>query len=73
MPGILSRLLFNFVAEKSPESLVLASSGFELMTKIGKTENIRMRSQISKHNELNIQHAMDQFIVFLKKGGIEWK
>jgi prephenate dehydrogenase/chorismate mutase len=73
MPGLLSKALSDFVTVQSSDSLVLAGSGFELMTKIGKTENIRMRSQISKHNELNIQHAMDQFIVFLKKGGIEWK
>ncbi len=72
MPGILSKSLFNFVTKKSPESMLLVSSGFELMTKIGKTENIRMRSQISKHNKRNIQHTMDQFIIFLKKGGIEW-
>lgn len=71
-PGLLSKALSDFVTMQSIDSLALAGSGFDLMTKIGKTENLRMRSQISNHNKDNIQHTMDSFVQFLQKGGTEW-
>ncbi len=65
-PGILSKLLKDFVTSESPESLSISGSGFELMTRIGSTENIRMRKEIGEYNCRNLKSTTDKFIEFLK-------
>lgn len=60
-PGVISKLLWQFVSARAEESLPLASSGFEMMTKIGKTTNTRMRSQIAQSNKTNIQPILKAF------------
>lgn len=74
IPGILSKLISDFVSEKSPDSLALAGSGFKLMTRIGKTENVRMRKQIGLHNSKEIQRAFFRLYAYLRKTNpTEWK
>jgi len=65
-PGSLSRLLLDFVSSQGRESLALAGSGFDLMTSIGKSANIRMRSQIARSNVKNIQDVFSKFIHYIQ-------
>ncbi|MBP6993956.1 prephenate dehydrogenase/arogenate dehydrogenase family protein [Candidatus Woesebacteria bacterium] len=68
-PGFLSKSLLEFVSNSAEESLQLAGSGFEMMTKIGRTTNTRMRSQIVQNNTRNIQRVLREFIKYIQKNG----
>jgi prephenate dehydrogenase len=73
-PGILSQLLLDFVSDQEKESLKFAGSGFEMMTRIGKSNNIRMRSQIAQSNAHNIRDVFDAFIHYIQQQDLElWK
>ena len=73
-PGILSQLLLDFVSYQEQESLRFAGSGFEMMTRIGKSNNIRMRSQIAQSNAHNIREVFDAFIHYIHQQDLElWK
>ena len=48
-----------------PKALTIAGSGFELMTKIGKTTNTRMRTQISETNREEIEKVVHAFADYL--------
>jgi prephenate dehydrogenase/chorismate mutase len=72
MPGVVSKALVDFVTSEKPEALSIAGSGFELMTKIGKTANTRMRSLISQTNKENIDTVIDAFSQFLRTRHL-WK
>lgn len=66
VPGIVSRILWDFVSTRSPASLSFAGSGFEMMTRIGKGTNARMRSQIGTYNADNIQQVAEEFMQFMR-------
>lgn len=66
LPGIISKSLLNFVQKECIDSIAFAGPAFESMTRVGKTDNIRLRSQIAKHNKENIAKITDDFIHFLK-------
>ena len=72
MPGVVSKALVDFVSSQKPEALSIAGSGFELMTKIGKTSNTRMRSLISQTNKENIASVVEAFSQFLRTHHL-WK
>jgi prephenate dehydrogenase/chorismate mutase len=73
-PGILSQLLVDFVSDKEQESLRFAGSGFEMMTRIGKSKNIRMRSQIALSNAQNIHEVFDAFIHYIQQQDLQkWR
>lgn len=65
MPGVVSHALVDFVRTYDPKALTIAGSGFELMTKIGKTTNTRMRTQISEKNHVEIEKAVRAFADYL--------
>lgn len=65
MPGLVSRALLDFVQTHDPKAITIAGSGFELMTKIGKTTNTRMRTQISRANHDHIKNAVRAFADYL--------
>jgi len=73
-PGILSQLLLDFVSDQERDSLRFAGSGFEMMTRIGKSNNIRMRSQIAQSNAHNIHEVFDAFIHYIQQKDLQkWK
>lgn len=71
-PGMLSKWLFDFVSTYQSDALVLASSGFDMMTKIGKTQNTRMRSQIYDANQQNISSVLEIFTDYIQAHPNPW-
>lgn len=68
LPGILSKLFFDFVNHIDTNSRQIAGPGFDSFTRLAHA-NQELRSEIKKSNHLLIEDLMHQWIEFLQKGG----
>ncbi|MBI5346489.1 MAG: prephenate dehydrogenase/arogenate dehydrogenase family protein [Chlamydiae bacterium] len=60
LPFTLSKMLFDFVNEKDPESLSMAGPGFKSMTRL-KDDNPKMRKEMTLLNEKAFKEFLKEF------------
>jgi prephenate dehydrogenase len=66
LPGVISKVFYDFVEEVDPESLKIAGPGFHSLTRLAH-DNPEMREEIATYNQEMIGHYLNRWIGYLRK------
>lgn len=66
LPGLISKILWDFVQEKDPTSVKVAGPSFKTMTRLAHG-NQQLREEIAKMNRKNLEAVWKQWLDFASK------